>query len=117
MRLPDGWLEANDLIIPDRRTIVVAGREKQGKTNFALTAPDPIAHFNLDVGLEGVIEKFRTTKVIYTHDYPYRSEMGNSTMAIAQPIWEKFKQLEVYLLIWKKEIFWELLVNPDQVKV
>ena len=111
MRLPDGWQEANNLIIPDRKTIVIAGREKQGKTNFALTAPDPIAHFNLDVGLEGVIEKFRKDKVIYTHDYPYRTEMGASTMAIAQPIWEKFKadykfflnSKEIRTIVWDTE--------------
>jgi len=42
-----------------RRLIVsIEGDEKTGKNNFAFTAPDPIAVFSFDDGLEGVIEKF-----------------------------------------------------------
>lgn len=44
---------------PRRRLILsVEGLEKEGKTNFALTAPGPIAYMDFDVGLEGVVEKF-----------------------------------------------------------
>lgn len=79
------------MVLPDRMTVVVAGRWKQGKTNFALTAPDPIAHFNIDVGLEGVIEKFRDQKRIVTNDYQFRDSMGIATKAGAEAIWEKFR--------------------------
>ena len=98
MRLPEGWVDANELVIPDRMTVVVKGRWKTGKTNFALTAPPPIAHFNLDVGLEGVIEKFRRIKEIYTDDYIYRSETGQSTQTIALPVWEKMRADYMFFL-------------------
>lgn len=52
-----------------RRMIMsIVGREKSGKTNFALTAPDPIAILDFDYGLEGVINKFPHKK-IYTSEY------------------------------------------------
>lgn len=50
--------------IKPRLFLSVEAVEKQGKTHFALTAPGPIAYINLDRGLEGVIQKFQTQKVI-----------------------------------------------------
>jgi hypothetical protein len=44
--------------VQKRLIIQVEGHEKTGKTHFALTAPGPIAYFGLDLGDEGVIEKF-----------------------------------------------------------
>lgn len=38
-----------------RLIVAIDGREKHGKTHFSLTAPGPIALFNMDMGLEGVI--------------------------------------------------------------
>lgn len=60
---------------PPRRLIMaVSGREKHGKTHFALTAPSPVAYFDTDVGTEGVIEKFVASgKVIYHNDYNYHA--------------------------------------------
>ena len=57
-----------------RRLIVcVQGLEKKGKTHFALTAPDPIAFMSLDIGTEGVIDKFingeHGAKEIYLSEY------------------------------------------------
>lgn len=98
MKLPEGWVDTKNIVIPDRMTVVVKGRWKQGKTNLSLTAPDPIAHFNLDVGLEGVIEKFRTNKTIYTNDYLYRTAMGTSSMDMARPVWEKLKEDFMFFL-------------------
>jgi hypothetical protein len=45
---------------PDRHRIVmsVEGMEKKGKTHLAMTAPAPIAYFDLDIGAEGVVNKF-----------------------------------------------------------
>ena len=45
---------------PPRRLIVSSGgREKTGKSHFALTAPPPIVYFNIDIGTEGVVDKFQ----------------------------------------------------------
>lgn len=43
-----------------RLILSVDGMEKQGKTHFSLTAPGPVAILNVDVGLEGVVNKFLT---------------------------------------------------------
>lgn len=52
-----------------RRLIMsIVGREKSGKTNLGLTAPDPIAILDFDYGLEGVVQKFSGKKV-YTSEY------------------------------------------------
>jgi len=45
--------------LKNRLIMSLSGREKQGKTHFALSAPDPLAYINFDVGDEGVIDKFR----------------------------------------------------------
>lgn len=48
-----------------RRLIVsVEGEEKTGKNNWAFTAPDPIAVFSFDQGVEGVVEKFINGKAM-----------------------------------------------------
>ena len=44
----------------DRTRLIVSveGLEKRGKTHFAMTAPPPIAYFDMDIGAEGVVNKF-----------------------------------------------------------
>jgi len=77
---------------PKRRLIVtVDGEEKTGKTHFALTAPGPIALINLDIGDEGVAEKFVVEgKKIAKNDYllPH-GRTASQEDAIA--LWEKLK--------------------------
>lgn len=80
---------------PKRRLIVaVDGREKEGKTNFALTSPGPIAFQNFDIGLEGVIEKFQSEKQIYvpeSYGFTVNKEDDEKTiMAKTKPVWERF---------------------------
>jgi len=47
-----------------RLIIAVDGQEKRGKTTFGLSAPAPIAFFNFDEGLEGVIHKFKDKEIL-----------------------------------------------------
>ena len=52
--------------LPKRLVISLAGFEKTGKTHLAFTGKSPIVIFNLDLGTEGVIEKFQAAgKEIY----------------------------------------------------
>jgi len=45
--------------IPQRALFGTQGMDRTGKSDFWLrNAPDPVAYINLDIGLEGVIEKF-----------------------------------------------------------
>lgn len=78
---------------PPRRLIVaVDGLEKQGKTNFALTAPGPLAYQNWDIGDEGVVEKFQTHKQIYRADYSITVDKTDTQATIMEkmvPEWER----------------------------
>jgi hypothetical protein len=58
------------MVTPPRRLIVSgSGREKQGKTHFALTAPDPIIFISIDIGTEGVVNKFQAEgKKVFVYD-------------------------------------------------
>ena len=47
-----GFTKVKSGIKKKRMVVAVEGREKDGKTSFALSAPAPIAIFNLDTGLE-----------------------------------------------------------------
>lgn len=55
-----GFQRASNEITP-RLIASISGLEKQGKTHFALSAPGPIAVFNCDIGMEGVVQKFTST--------------------------------------------------------
>jgi hypothetical protein len=73
-----------------KRTIIgVEGLEKEGKTSFALSAPGPIALFNMDIGLEGVVEKYIDEKEILVADFDYRDATSASEWV---EMWERIKK-------------------------
>lgn len=54
---------------PKKRMILsVEGLQKEGKTHFCMSAPEPICIHNFDFGLEGVIHKF-AHKELYEFKY------------------------------------------------
>lgn len=80
--------------ITKRLIISSQGREKEGKTRFALTAPGPIAILNLDIGLEGVVEQFVGDKEIWQKrlSAPILPPKTEPAVMIQQylPLWEDF---------------------------
>lgn len=51
---------SDELVVPKRRLIcAVEGKELTGKTHFSLTADEPIIFFDVDIGTEGVVNKFQ----------------------------------------------------------
>lgn len=82
-----GFVDA-DPSVQDRMIVSVRGLEKQGKTHFALTAPDPIAVFSLDIGTEGVVSKFkRDGKKIIIKDLSTGGDADEG-----EKVWEGFKK-------------------------
>lgn len=76
-----------------RMIVALDGLEKVGKTHFALTQPGPIAYQNLDIGTEGVIEKFQSDKVIHRADYKLKINKTDSqeeAMKKASPVIQQF---------------------------
>lgn len=73
-----------------RRLIVsVTGHDKSGKTDFALSAPGPIAIQSLDIGTEGVVDKWlngeRGAKEIYLSEYT-----ADGTQKATEKEWSRF---------------------------
>jgi len=58
-----------DTEVKPRVILSVEGREKEGKSHLAMTAPGPIGIINMDLGLEGVVHKFARDKKIYVSSY------------------------------------------------
>lgn len=90
-----GFGEASDEI-RKRLILLLCGREKQGKTHFALTAPDPIAYINFDVGEEGVIQKAKAMGKTIFHQ-KFRRPMtfdhsGSASATGAQEEWIRFSK-------------------------
>ncbi len=56
------------------------GREKVGKTHFALTFPDPLYLFNLDFGFEPVAKQLPGDREIYVSDF-YINRPGDADEA------------------------------------
>lgn len=74
----------------------VEGLQKTGKTEFGLSMPDPLFILNLNLGLEGVIEKHvKTGKIIYEKRIliPYTKDLpGQGIMILPTAAAEKWKE-------------------------
>jgi hypothetical protein len=82
-----GFIEADDTV-HKRIILSIGGREKQGKTHLALSAPAPIGIFSSDIGTEGVVNKFkREGKDIWAHEMQVPEKHDE-----AKEIWENFKK-------------------------
>src|ERR1700744_6554560 len=85
------------LEVPKRLVLSIDSPPKYGKTHFTLTAPEPIAVHNLDLGLEGVAdsEEFRN-KEIYSFDYqiPISAALPGSEFNVmseeAKKVWTEY---------------------------
>lgn len=76
---------------PYRLVASVNGREKTGKTHFGLTAPEPIFFINVDIGTEGVLDKFQAEgKKIYLYDVKVPKTVSKDYYA---PMWESLKKV------------------------
>lgn len=75
--------------VPFRLIYRSYGPEKVGKNHFGLTGPGPIAIQSFDIGLEGVVEKFRKLgKEVRSTRYEF--EKGDATQEAAIEIRDRF---------------------------
>jgi len=81
-----GFKPADPNVNP-RLIMAVCGLEKQGKSHFTLTAPAPIAIYNLDLGFEGVVNKFTATKQIMECGLHVPRDADQATA-----MWDKFEK-------------------------
>lgn len=91
MKLPEGFIDAKTMQTKRRLIASIAGPQKSGKTHLSLTAPGPVAFYDMDIGVEGVVEKFAKEKKIYVSQYDYRMLKGPDPAAIIR-MWEKMKE-------------------------
>ena len=82
----------DDVIERPRRLIAsVNGLPKVGKSHFALTAPGPVFFINVDVGTEGVLDKFQAEgKRIYVYDVRVPRTASKDYYV---PMWESLKKI------------------------
>lgn len=92
--------------IPQRVIAKIGGPEKTGKTHIALTAPEPIIFISIDIGTEGVVEKFQNAgRQIYIYDL--KVERGMSP-ANYNTVWTKIDQImDVALKVGKGTIVFD----------
>ena len=85
-----GFANANTIsTLPKRLLVNIEGLDKGGKTHLALTAPGPIALFDMDRGLEGVVQKFMKEKEILFTSYRH---LPCVTEADHKALWAKFEK-------------------------
>jgi len=83
----------SDAVIERPRRLIasVSGKEKVGKTHFALTAPDPIFLISLDIGTEGVVDKFQAEgKRVYVYEVRVSK---TAKQDVYVPLWENLKKI------------------------
>jgi hypothetical protein len=85
-----GFTSAKNLPKLRKRLVMAASAgEKEGKTTLALSAPGPIAFFNLDIGLEGVLDQWVDKKQIVVAEFDYK-DATNVGEWVA--VWEQMKR-------------------------
>jgi len=84
------------------------GEVGSGKSTFWLGAPGPIVVQTLDLGLEGVVERFAADKEIYTATYDLGQEPGSEfTVAKAQEAVSKFVEDFEHAIVNARTIVWD----------
>lgn len=76
-----------------RLIVALDGMEKEGKTHFAMTAPGPIAYQGMDIGTEGVVDKFLGHKEVHIAEYGYKVAKGDTPAQVidkVSPVVDKF---------------------------
>jgi len=86
-----GFTKVDSAILP-RLIMSISGLEKQGKSHFGLTAPDPIAYVNTDEGMEGVVQKFGNKRIEVLDVAVPNMENDDIREQQAKTIWEKFEK-------------------------
>ena len=121
-------MSGDEILIPDfslieagasvhRLVVAIDGRQRQGRTHFSLTAPDPIVLMDFDMGTEGMVEKFLMpmpegaspvekfemggktilrSKPFIVKPPEVTDEMGGEDLAKAE--WERFRNAYVHVL-------------------
>jgi hypothetical protein len=91
--IPEGFELVVD-VKPIRRMVVgLTAGPGCGKTNFLLTAPDPIALYDMDTGTRGVIEKFVASgKKIYRSKFDYRTVDKGIDINAAVEMWDRYRK-------------------------
>jgi hypothetical protein len=82
------------------------GPEKSGKSHFALTGPGPVAIQSFDIGMEGVVEKFRREgkEVRYTE---YEFDKQDQSQEAAIEIRDRFIEDYELALTMARTIQWD----------
>lgn len=85
-----GFADVSDVLgMPKRILVNVEGLDKGGKTHFSLTAPGPVALFDMDRGLEGVVQKFVDRKQILYTSYRHLPVVTDDDH---RDLWRKFER-------------------------
>lgn len=90
-----GFRPATEIKKKKRMIINVQGLEDSGKTHFLCSCPDPIAIFDLDHNLEGVVNKFANKEIIYSPYYFSKPIKGGTETKIikeAEKLWGNFME-------------------------
>lgn len=83
-----GFEQADRTIYP-RLVMSLKAMEGEGKTHFGLSAPGDIAMLNMDLGLEGVIQKFPDKKIDICH-ITLPEDKNDIDWASVKGEWDKF---------------------------
>lgn len=91
--------------------ISLTGKEKHGKSHFALTAPGPIAYFDFDRRLKHLLPKFPDKVILHREvAFPYPSKIAGATGPVEM-------NQKKYIDLWNDFLAkWETAANNSEVK-
>jgi len=75
---------------PERIITKIGGEEKSGKTHLSLTGPQPVVYHSIDIGTEGVVDKFQDAgKMVLVKEILYKK---GEPQSVYQDMWHTFKE-------------------------
>lgn len=84
--LKSGW-DLPSAVVQRRIIAAISGHQKHGKTDFCLSAPEPIYYHNFDDGMEGVVEDLvKAGKKIYIKKYRMPNDRMDKALKEAQAL-------------------------------
>jgi hypothetical protein len=88
----NGWGEVKELVLRPRLIVSARGEDKDGKTQFGLSMPAPIAVFAFDNNTAEIVNKVQKYKKILVPNEPLEFKDAASNDAIVE-VWARFKTL------------------------
>ena len=94
----------------------IAAPPKRGKTYLAMTFPEPIAFFSLDMGAGPIKAKFPEKDIdVFEFPMPLVDSLDKKTTDTFLPVWKELRDSIYNAIAWKKKEYKTIVIDPNSI--